>query len=1063
MSLSNTPVAFYMKSLPGMNNKVETEELQEKYAEKAQNCRFEPTPGAVSKREPISYFNPVAIDANPMMSVYRYYTSGGITKFIATSGTGVYVGDDATGTFTLIRTLTTTGKRCSFVTYQDILIGSTGYDNIFCYDGSSDNITWELGSCRAEVGAGVGITRTDISYKITWDDDWYVPGAVSNTIAAVVNQNISLTNIPLGPVGTTNRKIYRKSSETGGGYRLIATIANNTATTYTDSTADASAGALMPAVTDSMPRGAELQIYRERLFVTRDPTSPSKIYFSDPYTPHYIQKDTQLTFLDISPEDNDEIMGIPVVMGNIVCIKKNTIRKIFILGPVGNWYAEDPFSFSGTPAAWSICQTPHGIMYLGWDHWYLYDGSNAQPVIDEFDTNKILPANYYDVVSFWDNTEFIAAYTDLDYGSQVHDRVMRYNFKRKTLSYDTIKVNCFASKRGDQETGELYYGSSEIGYVYKAVNEDIVYKLTNKTEALNGTSSDVFIGGTESNPYIEIGTVEPALAIPTNICILWDAEDSTPGTGWTEITTWSDKFVRISITAGTLTVDTGHTHGITGKLNAISAGASKSGEYQNDVTREHGEHAVNITSASSNTYPRCVKFRLFYKNATTTEYEFPVGSIIMWDQAAVPEGYVSMYNAGYYLRLGTSSLGETVSSSHSHSFNGQSAPDNNHRQGDAGGNCANWTHHHMVTGDTSTDVQDSWELDYVAVHFIKRIGETSTWDGSVKYAYAFYWTVGAPGNGWSEVSATYEGRYIKLGEGDLVTGAAANAAHTHTIGPGTSGSDVGHAGNGGNPADGDSHHTHPWTSLTVASGNSAAPGAVTLRLFRKVLGKMKDYNSAWETPGLVAGTWISPAAQLSPDTLKTLWWNESLVGTDDMLFHMRTGATQALCLAAAWQPVAGYTNPNAQQLNAITVNIWVQVRVSFSCTDTTVSNPKLYSANGYLFKFSYSKGAVVAESAVEFIYDIGVRHFDLPDVDKIFQKLVTRHDGTEGSLTIYWDTENASGSFVINLVSKPKRWDSFFPPNAMGKEIKIKVYKNDLYSFKLKEIQGAYAPQPIQL
>lgn len=234
---------------------------------------------------------------------------------------------------------------------------------------------------------------------------------------------------------------------------------------------------------------------------------------------------------------------------------------------------------------------------------------------------------------------------------------------------------------------------------------------------------------------------------------------------------------------------------------------------------------------------------------------------------------------------------------------------------------------------------------------------------------------------------------------------------------------------------------------------------ISFHLVKKVLGKMQDYNSAIETSGLTSGTWLSPSAQLNPDSLKSLWWNELLVGTDNVLVYFRTGATQALCEAAAW--VGPFTNPNAQDLSTVTAADWVQYRIVFSCTDTTVSNPRVYSANGFILKFSYSKGAAIAETSVEFIYDIGFRHFDQPMVDKIFQKIGSYHEGTEGSFKVEWETENASGEFIVDLTTSPERWSSFFPSDAFGKQIKIKVYKNDLYSFKLKELQGLYSPQPL--
>lgn len=236
---------------------------------------------------------------------------------------------------------------------------------------------------------------------------------------------------------------------------------------------------------------------------------------------------------------------------------------------------------------------------------------------------------------------------------------------------------------------------------------------------------------------------------------------------------------------------------------------------------------------------------------------------------------------------------------------------------------------------------------------------------------------------------------------------------------------------------------------------------VSFHLARKILSKMKDYNSSLETATLTMGTWTSPSMQLNPSTFKALWWNESLVGTDGILIYFRTGATKTICEAAAWVPSGGYSQPNAQSLTTAAVGIWVQYKIEFTCTDTTVSNPKVYSANGFLVKITYSKGATQMETAVELIYDIGFRNFDFPSLDKIFQKINLVFEGTEGSFQVYWETENATGNFTISLGSFPARWDSFFPSTAMGKELKIKIYKNDLYPFKLKEIQGFYSPCPL--
>ena len=61
-----------------------------------------------------------------------------------------------------------------------------------------------------------------------------------------INGKVSLSAIPVGGSLVTSRKIYRTAAA-GTAYLLLATLADNTTTTYTDSTADASLGAEAPS------------------------------------------------------------------------------------------------------------------------------------------------------------------------------------------------------------------------------------------------------------------------------------------------------------------------------------------------------------------------------------------------------------------------------------------------------------------------------------------------------------------------------------------------------------------------------------------------------------------------------------------------------------------------------------------------------------------------------------------------------------------------------------------------------------------------------------------------
>lgn len=74
-------------------------------------------------------------------------------------------------------------------------------------------------------------------------------GAVSSVVTVAdktVNGKVTLTGIPTGGAAVTSRKIYRTAAG-GSTYLLLATIADNTTTIYTDNIADGSLGAAAPS------------------------------------------------------------------------------------------------------------------------------------------------------------------------------------------------------------------------------------------------------------------------------------------------------------------------------------------------------------------------------------------------------------------------------------------------------------------------------------------------------------------------------------------------------------------------------------------------------------------------------------------------------------------------------------------------------------------------------------------------------------------------------------------------------------------------------------------------
>jgi len=79
----------------------------------------------------------------------------------------------------------------------------------------------------------------------------------SDTSGGASYQTVPLTGIPIGPANVTARRIYRL---VGGWYNRVATIANNTATTYTDTTATASLGPAMPGTNTAQANRVQVTV-----------------------------------------------------------------------------------------------------------------------------------------------------------------------------------------------------------------------------------------------------------------------------------------------------------------------------------------------------------------------------------------------------------------------------------------------------------------------------------------------------------------------------------------------------------------------------------------------------------------------------------------------------------------------------------------------------------------------------------------------------------------------------------------------------------------------------------
>ena len=116
----------------------------------------------------------------------------------------------------------------------------------------------------ALAGAGAGnVDNGAHRYRVSFvtaqgeTEGGVISAAVTVTDKAV-NGKVTVSSIPLGGSAVTARKLYRTAAG-GSDYLLLATLADNTTTSYTDNTADSALGAGAPTSnTTAEPRLALL-------------------------------------------------------------------------------------------------------------------------------------------------------------------------------------------------------------------------------------------------------------------------------------------------------------------------------------------------------------------------------------------------------------------------------------------------------------------------------------------------------------------------------------------------------------------------------------------------------------------------------------------------------------------------------------------------------------------------------------------------------------------------------------------------------------------------------------
>lgn len=211
--------------------------------------------GSADKRQGGAIWNPNSLLSAAALDQYEGIFQSGTRLFIVNDA-GTLKASTGNGLFASITAGFTNPANFEFATYQNRVYGCNGVDAAIVMDTATSygGVTYSFTTAKTKLmgaqapGSAATATRNTDStanqvpagshtYKITFV--YYSGVEESNGSAAsavCVNDGThtsnALTSIPIGGYGVTARNIYRDNND--GVYLLLASIGNNTATTYTD-------------------------------------------------------------------------------------------------------------------------------------------------------------------------------------------------------------------------------------------------------------------------------------------------------------------------------------------------------------------------------------------------------------------------------------------------------------------------------------------------------------------------------------------------------------------------------------------------------------------------------------------------------------------------------------------------------------------------------------------------------------------------------------------------------------------------------------------------------------
>ncbi len=316
----------------GLNNKFPRTVIADNESPDTFNVVF--TNGAAETRGGTSRLNTTSVGAFAGDGLYTRHDNAGTETMVVFAGGYMWQLTGAT-TFTTVPSATsvfTAGVRVATTEYENKLFIGNGNVTPRKYDGTyftRHGVPAPTATATVATSVTGLVPPGDWIYAYTYVNSAAVEGNLSplpTTFAVGAGSAaVSLTSLGVAPAsyGVSSRRIYRATS-TAGPFKLVGTIANNTATVFTDNTGTPTTNA--PTDNGEPPNYSSIVTFQNRLFCN-DAANPNYVWYSEALGPYTFGA---LNFQPIGDASFDLVRGLAVYNNGIIVKCENALYQIYM-------------------------------------------------------------------------------------------------------------------------------------------------------------------------------------------------------------------------------------------------------------------------------------------------------------------------------------------------------------------------------------------------------------------------------------------------------------------------------------------------------------------------------------------------------------------------------------------------------------------------------------------------------------------------------------------------------------------------------------------------------------